>query len=165
MPDKPLTLPVNRAQEPALAQTAAAGRRLVTADSGASSAAARVEAFTQFEAFLLQHTLESVLPKDTTTVYGKGLAGQMWRSMLAEKLAGEIARSGGLGIAHTVAVARPDGADKLATTGPAPPPTAITTPSAAVGTDAGWSTHVAAQTAGHVEAASREGSEIGAFEP
>jgi Rod binding domain-containing protein len=164
MPDIPLTLPANRATEPAFTQTAVPARHVVTADPNAGSPTTRAETFTQFEAFLLQHTLESVLPKDTTTVYGQGLAGQMWRSMLAEKFAAEIARSGGLGIASAIAEAQPAGASRLAAPGPAAPPTALTTPFAAAPTDPGRSTHVAAENA-PVGAASPEGPETRALEP
>ena len=31
--------------------------------------------------------MQAMLPKDAETVYGKGVAGDMWKSMMAEKLA------------------------------------------------------------------------------
>ena len=165
MPDKPVTLSAPRAPDPAIAQTAAAGRRLATAGSGGSSSTARAEAFAEFEAFFLQHTLESLLPKDTNSVYGKGLAGQMWKSMLAEKLAFEIARSGGVGIASALAAAEP----APATAPPAPArsalPTSISMPSAAAGTDAPWQTDVIAENAAQADAASPEPLQSGVLEP
>jgi Rod binding domain-containing protein len=61
--------------------------------------AAQLDAFGEFEAFVLQTFLQSMLPKNATHVFGKGTAGEVWKSMLAEKLAAEIARSGELGLA------------------------------------------------------------------
>jgi len=43
-----------------------------------------------------------MLPKDTEGVYGKGLAGDMWKSQLAEKLADVMAERGGIGIARSM---------------------------------------------------------------
>jgi Rod binding domain-containing protein len=43
-----------------------------------------------------------MLPKDAEGVYGTGIAGDIWRSMLSEKLAFEVAERGGLGIADQV---------------------------------------------------------------
>jgi len=55
---------------------------------------------TKFEAMLLTSMIQEMLPKDTPSVYGgEGTAGDMWRSMLAEKVADQIAKSGTLGIA------------------------------------------------------------------
>ena len=41
----------------------------------------------QFEAYVLQNFVQSMLPADNESVYGKGLAGDMWKSMLAEQIA------------------------------------------------------------------------------
>jgi len=40
-----------------------------------------------------------MLPKDSSNVFGQGTAGDMWRSMLAEQVAQQIAKSGALGLA------------------------------------------------------------------
>ena len=61
------------------------------------------EAFRQFEAFVLQSFIETMLPKNAEVVFGKGSAGAIWKSMLAEKLADQISRSGGVGIAQRIA--------------------------------------------------------------
>ncbi len=53
---------------------------------------------TQFEAFVLQCFIEPMLPS-ADGVYGGGTAGGFWKSMLAEKLAVEMAKGGGIGIA------------------------------------------------------------------
>jgi Rod binding domain-containing protein len=165
MPDKPLTLSATRAPEPAIAHSAAAGRRLAPAGSGASPPAARAAAFSEFEAFLLQHTLESVLPKDATLAYGKGLAGQMWRSMLAEKLAVELARSGRFGIASTLAAAQSAGAAGPTAPGTAATPAPSAMPSAGAGTEAGWSTAVVAENPAQGDAAISAALQTGVIEP
>lgn len=59
----------------------------------------RLNAYGQFEAFLLQTFVQSMLPKKATNVYGKGTAGEVWRSMLAERIGEELAKSGQVGIA------------------------------------------------------------------
>jgi hypothetical protein len=41
-----------------------------------------------------------LLPKDTGEVFGQGMAGGMWRSMLAEQVSMQIAKSGKLGLAR-----------------------------------------------------------------
>jgi peptidoglycan hydrolase FlgJ len=57
------------------------------------------DAFSQLEAVVMQTFIQSMLPKNAKNVFGKGLAGDIWRSMLAEKLANEMARSGQVGLA------------------------------------------------------------------
>ena len=57
-------------------------------------------AFQKFEAVVLQTFLQSMLPADGEAVFGKGLAGDMWKAQLAEHLAGVMARNGGIGIAN-----------------------------------------------------------------
>ena len=54
----------------------------------------------QFEAYVLQNFVQSMLPADNESVYGKGLAGDMWKSMLAEQIATKMADAGGIGIAN-----------------------------------------------------------------
>jgi hypothetical protein len=63
----------------------------------------RLDAYGQFEAFVLQSFVQSMLPKNATNVYGRGTAGEVWRSMLAEKIGEELARSGQVGIAQRLA--------------------------------------------------------------
>jgi hypothetical protein len=58
------------------------------------------DAFGQLEAFLMQTFIQSMLPKKAEHVFGKGTAGEIWKSMLAEKLGNEIAKSGQIGIAE-----------------------------------------------------------------
>jgi peptidoglycan hydrolase FlgJ len=58
------------------------------------------QAKTQFEAMMLSSFVGELLPKDASSVFGKGTAGDMWRSMLAEQVSLEIAKSGKLGLAR-----------------------------------------------------------------
>ncbi len=58
--------------------------------------------FKRFEAMVLQTFIQNMLPKDGTAVYGKGMAGDMWKSLLAEKVADVMADRGGIGIADRV---------------------------------------------------------------
>ncbi|GGB53801.1 hypothetical protein GCM10011316_27290 [Roseibium aquae] len=53
----------------------------------------------QFEAVFLQQVVETMLPKDAEAVFGKGSSGEIWKSMMAEQVANQIAASGGVGIA------------------------------------------------------------------
>ncbi len=71
-----------------------------------SSLPSKNNVYSQFEAFVLQSFIEAMLPKQTEVVFGKGMAGEIWKSMLAEKLAAKAAESGGLGIAERVAGTR-----------------------------------------------------------
>lgn len=64
-------------------------------------------AYRKFEAFILQMFVESMLPKDATDVFGKGTAGTVWRSMLAEQIGNEMAKGNGVGIAKQLAKSRP----------------------------------------------------------
>ncbi|HEY1864817.1 MAG TPA: rod-binding protein [Roseiarcus sp.] len=58
------------------------------------------QAKTQFEAMMLSSFVGELLPKDTGEVFGQGMAGDMWRSMLAEQVSTQIAKSGKLGLAR-----------------------------------------------------------------
>jgi Rod binding protein len=64
-------------------------------------------AYQQFEAFVLQSFIESMLPKDSEATFGKGTAGGVWRSMMAEQIGAQIAKAGGIGIAAKILAARP----------------------------------------------------------
>jgi hypothetical protein len=59
----------------------------------------KAEQFKRFEAMVLQTFIQNMLPKDAEGVYGKGLAGDMWKSQMAEQLADVMADRGGIGIA------------------------------------------------------------------
>ena len=61
------------------------------------------EAYRQFEAFVLQSFIESMLPDGAEHVFGKGTAGEMWRGMMADQLGEALAKGGGIGIAESLA--------------------------------------------------------------
>lgn len=61
------------------------------------------DAFGKLEAFILQKFVQSMLPQNASSLFGKGIAGEFWKSMLAEKLGAELARSGQIGLARQLA--------------------------------------------------------------
>ena len=78
---------------------------LPPAPSATAAAATRKsgDAFAQLEAFVLQSFIQTMLPSNAQSFFGKGTAGEVWKSMLAEKLGAEIARSGQIGLAKRLA--------------------------------------------------------------
>lgn len=52
----------------------------------------------KFEAFILQTWLEAMLPKEDSGAFGHGTAGGVWRSMMAEHLGAQLAKSGAIGL-------------------------------------------------------------------
>ena len=79
--------------EPALSRASA------DADS-TTSETGKAKQYQRFEAMVLQTFIQNMLPKDAEGVYGKGLAGDMWKAQLSEKLADVMAERGGIGIAR-----------------------------------------------------------------
>jgi hypothetical protein len=53
--------------------------------------ASKSKAMGQLEELVIRQTLERVLPKGSGAYYGKGLAGDIWRGMLADGLAKSLA--------------------------------------------------------------------------
>lgn len=80
-----------------LASAADARSRLAEAPGGPGKLG---QAKTQFEAMMLNAFVSELLPKDTDAVFGQGMAGDMWRSMLADQVSTQIAKSGKLGLAR-----------------------------------------------------------------
>jgi hypothetical protein len=68
------------------------------------------DTYRKFEAFVLQTFVETMLPK-SADLFGKGTAGSVWRSMLAEQLGNQLAHGKGVGIAKALAAAHPAAAD------------------------------------------------------
>ena len=112
-----LVLDVVRAADPAAAAAAPPPRAPiapptqgaafdVAAEPSAATPADRsgptAESFVRFEAMVLQSFLQTMLPKDTEAVYGEGMAGEMWQSLLAEQLGATMAKRGGIGIADRI---------------------------------------------------------------
>lgn len=60
------------------------------------------EPYRKFEAMVLQNFIKTMLP-DSEEVYGKGSAGEIWKSMMAEQMGNEISRGRGIGIAEQLA--------------------------------------------------------------
>lgn len=112
-----LILDVVRAADPSAAEAARAKLATFSAKAGtatfdaggnasasqaAATKAATPEAFVKFEAMVLQSFIQTMLPKDNEAVYGAGMAGEMWQSMLAEQLGTTMAQRGGIGIASRI---------------------------------------------------------------
>jgi Rod binding domain-containing protein len=53
---------------------------------------------TEFESVMLNSFVSEMLPKDASSIFGQGLAGDMWKSMLADQVSRQIAKSDALGI-------------------------------------------------------------------
>lgn len=94
----------------------------VAAETALAARAGRVrevpDAAQKFEAFVLQTFIEEMLPKEAEGVFGSGVSGDFWRSLMAEKIAEQVAERGNLGIADLVragdtAPARPRGSLSL----------------------------------------------------
>lgn len=81
---------------------AVAGPRSPAASGSEGTKTPTPESFKRFEAMVLQTFIQNMLPKDGESIYGKGIAGDMWKSQLAEKVANSIAERGGIGIAERV---------------------------------------------------------------
>jgi Rod binding domain-containing protein len=105
-----LVLDVLRAAPPQ--KLAAAQRKLAPAGALASAdpaaaagstadvqKAARAKANQQFEAAMLRNFTEQMLPREASSLYGEGTAGNIWRSLQVDLMSQELAKSGGIGIA------------------------------------------------------------------
>lgn len=74
-----------------------------TPEAGAARAAdapAKADTYKHFESMVLQSFIKEMLPTDASAVYGQGMSGDMWKSMMAGKLADAVAERGGIGIAN-----------------------------------------------------------------
>ncbi|WP_244544379.1 MULTISPECIES: rod-binding protein [unclassified Beijerinckia] len=74
----------------------------LTQSSGAAAASAQKTA-KEFEAVLLQKSIEAMLP-NSEKIYGKGNAGSIWKSMLSKELATQLVNRGGIGLAQHIAI-------------------------------------------------------------
>lgn len=77
-----------------------AASRMPTTSAHASTEAPAV--YKKFEAFILQTWLETLLPKLEGGAYGHDNAGGVWRSMMAEQLGDQLAKSDSLGLARVI---------------------------------------------------------------
>jgi len=71
----------------------------------AASAAPGAKAYQSFEAMVLSSFVETMLPQNAESTFGTGTAGQIWRSMLAQQIATQMADAGGIGIARQLEAA------------------------------------------------------------
>ncbi len=76
------------------------------------------DAAQKFEAFVLQTFIQEMMPETQESVFGGGISGDFWKSMMSEKIAEQVAARGGLGIAETIraghaAPSRPSGFNPL----------------------------------------------------
>lgn len=90
-----------KASEAAI-QSQMTGAEKAASMRGSSSVSGKKDVAKDFEAFVLQSFVQELLPQDSENVFGGGLAGGYWRSMLAEKLGQVMAESGSIGIADMV---------------------------------------------------------------
>ncbi len=60
----------------------------------------------KFEAMVLENLVKSMLPSQSEEIFGKGVAGDMWKGMMAEQLGDAIAKGGGIGIADALVKAQ-----------------------------------------------------------
>jgi hypothetical protein len=98
--------------DPALALVRMQNRDLLRAEPTAHA---------QFEGFVLQTFIQSMLPEDSPVLFGGGTAGEIWRSMLAEGLGTHLAQAGGIGIARMLAEVHPEADGTEAPAEPAAP--------------------------------------------
>lgn len=66
----------------------------------------QLQAYKKFEAVLLQNFVESMLPKDSE-LFGDDKSADIYRSMMAEQLANQLAKNDTLGIAKEIMAAHP----------------------------------------------------------
>lgn len=73
----------------------------VAAPSSGHARSAVPKAYVKFEGMVLQTFLQSMMPDDAS-VYGEGMSGGMWKSLMAQTLGETMAERGGIGIASRV---------------------------------------------------------------
>ncbi len=93
---------LDKAAAVARAETHAAPAGLAEARSALQGAAAdpAARAKVEFEAMAINGLVGDLLPKDASTFFGAGAAGDIWRSMLTEQMSRQIANSGALGLSR-----------------------------------------------------------------
>lgn len=74
------------------------------AEKSATSAAQK--SYRDFESFFLQSLFQLMLPQDGASIYGKGTAGEFWKSLFAENLGKELSEAGGIGVADQLLAGR-----------------------------------------------------------
>lgn len=69
---------------------------------GAAQADATPQSYRKFEAMVLSTFMQSMMPKQAGAVYGEGMAGDMWKSLMAQQMGTVTAERGGIGIADSL---------------------------------------------------------------
>jgi Rod binding domain-containing protein len=85
------------------AAAGAAPRAEPPSPSSATITPAARKAYRGFESMVLANFLGAAFPDQATSVFGSGTAGGMWKSMLVQAMADQMARAGGVGIAEQLA--------------------------------------------------------------
>lgn len=85
-----------------LATSSASSASVATARGDALRAAETAKAAEEFEAVFIASFLNEMLDQSRPQTMGGGLGEQMFGSLLAQEIAKEIARSGGLGLAQSI---------------------------------------------------------------
>lgn len=78
----------------------AALTRKASAPAATAAADKARDPYVKFESMVLGSFVQSMLPKNADSVYGGGLSGDMWQSLMAQEMGKVIAESGGIGIAE-----------------------------------------------------------------
>ena len=76
---------------------------------GTVQPAKRGDPYEQFEVTVLKSLFELMLPAKANSVFGSGFAGEVWRSMLADSLAGVAGKAGVAGIARSLEARKQNG--------------------------------------------------------
>jgi flagellar protein FlgJ len=75
---------------------------VVARHEGGAGTGRAADTYRQFEAMALANMLESAMPS-SENFFGKGVAGDTWKSMLIDQIATQMAKRGGVGIADELA--------------------------------------------------------------
>ncbi len=77
--------------------------KLTSAPNAAQTKSAKT--LQQFEAQVISTFIEQMMPEASANNFGSGTAGGVWRSMMSEQIANQVAKAGGLGIRQKVEAA------------------------------------------------------------
>ncbi|MEO9458123.1 MAG: rod-binding protein [Lentilitoribacter sp.] len=57
------------------------------------------DAHKKFESMVLHQFVQHMLPSDSSVIFGEGMSGDVWKSMMAQQIGDAISKGGGIGIA------------------------------------------------------------------
>jgi len=93
------------------AATQAQGHVPAAVDGSGGAAVRRMrQGYAALEGVVLENMLDGMLGGSGSQVFGEGLAGEYWKSMMARAIASQVARRGGMGLAEAL-VRRAGGPD------------------------------------------------------